>query len=114
MYLTNQKNLRIQNLQIIVTCLAILLFFCARPQLHVFDLGSERWLARVKTLNLDLWHSIEIQLYKLWLLLQLEPLEKEWFITAARGNRAQIMCLLEQDRNLATKKVSCMLLLIII
>ncbi|XP_073234191.1 ankyrin repeat domain-containing protein SOWAHC-like [Porites lutea] len=34
----------------------------------------------------------------------LEPLEKEWFITAARGNRAQIMCLLEQDRNLATKK----------
>lgn len=34
----------------------------------------------------------------------LEPLEKEWFITAARGNKAQIMCLLEQDRNLATKK----------
>lgn len=34
----------------------------------------------------------------------LEPLEKEWFITAAKANRAQIMCLLEQDRNLATKR----------
>ncbi|XP_067052462.1 ankyrin repeat domain-containing protein SOWAHC-like isoform X1 [Acropora muricata] len=37
--------------------------------------------------------------------IRFEPLEKEWFITAARGNRAQIMCLLEQDRNLATKRV---------
>lgn len=36
--------------------------------------------------------------------IRFEPLEKEWFITAARGNRAQIMCLLEQDRNLATKR----------
>ena len=38
--------------------------------------------------------------------LQLEPLEKEWMLTLARGNRAQIMCLLEQDPNLAGKKVS--------
>ncbi|XP_078365237.1 uncharacterized protein LOC144649589 isoform X2 [Oculina patagonica] len=37
----------------------------------------------------------------------LEPLEKEWLVSAAKGNRAQIMCLLEQDPNLATKKVSC-------
>ncbi|XP_027039216.1 ankyrin repeat domain-containing protein SOWAHC-like [Pocillopora damicornis] len=34
----------------------------------------------------------------------LEPLEKEWLVSAAKGNRAQIMCLLEQDPNLATKK----------
>ncbi|KAJ7374937.1 hypothetical protein OS493_005297 [Desmophyllum pertusum] len=34
----------------------------------------------------------------------LEPLEKDWLVSAAKGNRAQIMCLLEQDPNLATKK----------
>lgn len=34
----------------------------------------------------------------------LEPLEKEWLVSAAKGNRAQIMCLLEQDPNLAAKR----------
>ncbi|XP_020893012.1 ankyrin repeat domain-containing protein SOWAHC isoform X2 [Exaiptasia diaphana] len=36
--------------------------------------------------------------------IQLEPLEKEWLLTAARGNRANIMCLLEQEPSLAKKR----------
>ncbi|XP_031564070.1 ankyrin repeat domain-containing protein SOWAHC-like [Actinia tenebrosa] len=38
--------------------------------------------------------------------IQLEPIEKEWILTAARGNRANIMCLLEQDSSLAKKKTA--------
>jgi len=35
---------------------------------------------------------------------QLEPIEKDWIVTAARGNRANIMCLLETEPGLANKK----------
>lgn len=35
---------------------------------------------------------------------KLDAIEKEWMLTAARGNRANIMCLLEQDPSLAKKR----------
>ncbi|XP_048576433.1 uncharacterized protein LOC116603344 [Nematostella vectensis] len=36
--------------------------------------------------------------------IQLDAIEKEWLLTTARGNRAHIMCLLEQEPLLAKRK----------